>query len=173
MTAPVRAGSPTAQDESAPPEPARRKGPRRGVLISIVIIVAITGIAGTAWATQQDRHPAPRRVEVPGLGVTVSGIPDGWTMRPSSWALTRLDDSRRVLTATATWWPESGFDDSHNTFEVCVERVDQRGCPTTGDSVVGTDLVGDDKRMSVSVLERNPSITNEQDEQAWQQVTVK
>lgn len=139
--------------------------------------VVVIAMASAAWVVHDHdqvdaSHVDASRSHVPGMRVTVTGIPAGWTMRPPHWVVTRLEGHGAVA-ATATWWPQSTVEGPHNTFEVCVERIKQHTCPTVGDSVVVTGPVGDDKRMSVSVLERSPNSAGTSDAQAWQKVKVK
>jgi hypothetical protein len=146
----------------------RNPGAMRWALVIAVTALLATGILQAADVARSGTS-SQSSVDVPGFGVTARHLPAAWSMRPDQWVITRVE-SGDVVTATSTWWPEPVESDRHNTFEVCVESVDQAACPRSGPLVVSTVELSADARASVSIVPRTPEVTNRKDVEAWKNV---
>ncbi len=152
--------------------PSSRLNRKLAVFVGISVSAVLATVAAVAAIAAGPSSRSSTSVTVPGLDVTVSQLPSAWSMRPNDWVLTRAETGE-VLAATSTWWSDTSTVDDHNTFEVCVERMNQSTCPTNGPLVVSVDHLQNNKRASISIVERSPAIADTEDSQLWLEVVFK
>ena len=77
--------------------------------------------------------PANGSIEVPGLGVQLVGVPEGWELH-GGWDVFR--QGHNFLGTQSTWWPAgSKALDTSNAFTICIARLDQLLCDPGEDPV--------------------------------------